>query len=116
MRRMYSKGQIEDIVKETASGGTQWYKHEVSFSSHVYILFYSMFGGSIKDAQLPINLYPAIITQASGPSAPNTDYFLPALKIYTNGRFYIYYVGSDGKIKQYEFNKSDIASDTVTAM
>ena len=116
MRRMYSKGQIEDIVKETASGGTQWYKHEISLSNHAYIIFYSMFGDSLKDSELNISFYPAIITQASGPSAPNTDNFLPGIKIYTNGRFMIYYVASDGKSKQYEFNKSNISSDTVTAM
>ena len=122
MRRMYSKGQIEDIVKETASGGTQWYKHEVSIpigdtsGPSVYIVFFSMFGDSLKDAQLSLGRRPAIITQASGPDAPNTEIFFPGIKVYTNGRFMINYVGTDGKSKQYEFNKSNISSDTVTAM
>ena len=104
------------IAFKEISGGTQWYKHEVSMANHDYISFYSMFGESLKVIQLGISLYPAIITQASGPTGPNVDYFFPALKIYTNGRFYLYYVGSDGKTKQYEFNKSNINSDVVTAL
>ena len=103
-----------------ASGGTKWYKHEVKIASdapvNVNVVFYSMFGDSLKDTQLSLGLYPAIITQASGPSAPNTENFLPGLKIYVNGRFMIYYVNSSGKITQYEFNKSSIDSDTVTRM
>ena len=118
MRRMIDNKELNEEIG--ASGGTKWYKHEVAVKSDapvdVSIVFYSMFGGSIKDTQLHLGLYPAIITQASGPSAPNTDYFLPALKIYTNGRIMLYYFNGSGKIAQYEFNKSSVNSDTVTAM
>ena len=113
MRRMIDNKKLKELE---ASGGTKWYKHEVALENHAYIVFFSMFGDSLKDAQLSLGLYPAIIAQASGPSAPNTDYFLPALKVYVNGRFMLYYVGSDGKIKAYEFNKSSVNSDVVTRM
>ena len=111
MRRMIDDKKLKELE---ASGGTKWYKHAVSMANHDYIVFYSMFGESLKDIELPLGLYPAIVTQASGPTGANTDYFFPALKVYTNGRFYIYCVGPDGKNKQYEFNKSNINSDTVT--
>ena len=117
MRRMIDNKKLKELE---ASGGTKWYKHEVEIASDapvdISVVFYSMFGESLKDTQLNIGLYPAIITQASGPSAPNTENFLPDIKIYTNGRFMIYYVGNDGKIKAYEFNKSSINSDVVTRM
>ena len=119
MRRMIDDKKLKELE---ANGGTKWYKHEVSIpigstpGPSVYIAFYSMFGDSLKDAELPIRLHPAIITQASGPDAPNTDTFFPGLKVYTNGRFMIKYIGTDGKAKQYEFNKSAISSDVVTRM
>lgn len=108
------------IAFKEISGGTKWYKHEVKVASdapvNISIVFFSMFEDSLKDTQLPLGLYPAIITQASGPSAPNTEDFLPGIKIYTNGRFMLNYLGSDGKAKQYEFNKNSINSDAVTAL
>ena len=114
MRRMIDNKKLKELE---ANGGTKWYKHEISLENHAYILFYSMFGESLKDIQLSIGNYPAIVISASGPSAPNTDNFFPFIKIYTNGRFMLNYVSSDGKtIKQYEFNKSSVSSDTVTRM
>ena len=117
MRRMIDNKKLKELE---ANGGTKWYKHAVQIASdapvNISVVFFSMFGDSLKDTQLPLGLYPAIITQASGPSAPNTENFLPGLKIYTNGRFMLNYVGNDGKIKQYEFNKSSINSEVVTRM
>ena len=113
MRRMIDDKKLKELE---ANGGTKWYKHEVRLENHVYILFYSMFGDPLKDIQLTVGNYPAIVTSASGPSAPNIDNFFPFIKIYVNGRFMINYLGSDGKFKQYEFNKSSISSDVVTQL
>ena len=114
MRRMIDSKKLKELE---ANGGTKWYKHEVTLENHAYIAFFSMFGEPLKDTQLTIGNYPAIIISASGPSAPNTDNFFPFIKIYTNGRFMLNYVSPDGKtIKQYEFNKNSINSDVVTQL
>lgn len=119
MRRMYSKNQIADIAKESVSGGTQWYKHDVSIANpampgmSVGIELYSMFGESLKDIQLQNGYYVAIFTDAGGPSAPNADTAFPVLNV-SGADFMLKYLGTDGSIQRYQFAKNSIKSDVVT--
>ena len=102
-----------------ANGGTQWYKHNVSISNpampsmSVGIELFTMFGESLKDAQLPNGGYVVIMTGAGGPSAPNADTAFPVLSV-SGGDFMIKYLGTDGSIQRYQFAKSSIKSDVVT--
>ena len=116
MRRMIDAKKLKEIE---ANGGTKWYKHEVSMASpaapsmSVTIEFYSMFGESLKDAQLPNGVYVTIFTEATGPSAPNADTAFPVL--FTSiGTFMLKYLGTDGSIQRYQFEKRSIKSDVVT--
>ena len=116
MRRMIDAKKLKEIE---ASGGTKWYKHNVKISNPampamtVSIELFSMFGGSLKDIELPNGSYVAIFTAAGGPSAPNADTAFPVLSL-TSGNFTIKYLGTDGSIQQYQFTKSSIKSDVVT--
>lgn len=119
MRKMYSKNQVADIAKKAVSGGTQWYKHDVSITNpampgmSVGIEFYSMFGESLKDVQLPNGSYVAIFTEAGGPSSPNADTAFPVISL-SGANFMLKYLGTDGSIQRYQFAKSSIKSDVVT--
>lgn len=119
MRRMYSKNQIADIAKEAVSGGTQWYKHDVSISNPampamtVSISFVSTIKESLKDAQLNNGSYVAIMTAAGGPSAPNADTAFPVLNV-SGADFTLKYLGTDGSIQRYQFAKNSIKSDVVS--
>ena len=115
MRRMIDNKKLKELE---ANGGTKWYKHYVDIKTAmsgmtVGIGFYSMFGESLKDGNLPSGNYPAIIVSAGGPSAPNEDTMFPILAV-SSGRFTLKYLSTDGKIQIYNFNKSDINSDVVT--
>lgn len=112
MRRMVDNSEIE------ANSGTTWYKHNVNVATSmgsmtVGIELYSMFGESLKDVNLPNGSYPAIMTSAGGPSAPNADTAFPVLS-FSSGNFTIKYLSTDGKIQIYQFAKSSIKSDVVT--
>ena len=116
MRRMIDAKKLKEIE---ANGGTKWYKHDVSVanpampSMSVAIEFYSMFGESLKDANLPNGSYVAIFAAAGGPSAPSADTAFPVLSN-SGGNFMLKYLGTDGSIQRYQFAKSSIKSDVVT--
>ena len=115
MRRMIDAKKLKEIE---ASGGTKWYKHDIKIATSmggmtVGIEFYSMFGGSLKDIELTSGAYPAIITAASGPSAPNADTAFPILNV-SGVDFILKYLGTDGSIQRYQFNKNSIKSYVVT--
>lgn len=116
MRRMIDAKKLKEIE---ANGGTKWYKHELSVANpampamSVAIEFYSMFGESLKDVQLPNGDYVAIFTAAGGPSAPNSDTAFPVLN-FSSGAFILKYLGTDGSLQQYQFEKKSIKSDVVT--
>lgn len=116
MRRMIDAKKLKEIE---ANGGTKWYKHELSVASpaapsmSVTIEFYSMFGESLKDVQLPNDVYVAIFTDSRGPSAPTVDTAFPVFLI-SSGTFMLKYLGTDGSLQRYQFEKSSIKSDVVT--
>lgn len=116
MRRMIDAKKLKEIE---ANGGTKWYKHEVSMASPavasmtVTIEFYSMFGESLKDIQLPNGVYVTIFTEAGGPSAPNADTAFPVL-FASSGTFMLKYLGTDGSLQRFQFEKRSIKSDVVT--
>lgn len=108
------------IVYKNVSGGTQWYKHDVNIATSmggmtIGIVFYSMFGESLKDNEIPSGNYVAIMTSAGGPSAPNADTSFPVFNASNQG-FMFKYLGTDGTIQRYTFNKTSINSDMVTAL
>ena len=117
MKRMIDNKKLREI--ET-SGGTKWYKHDVNIATAMAgmtdgVVFFSMFGESLKDSELPSGAYPAIITSANGPSAPNADTVFPILRVNaSNGKFAFVYLGTGATIQNYEFNKTSIKSDVVT--
>lgn len=116
MRRMIDAKKLKEIE---ANGGTQWYKHDVSMASPaapsmtVTIELYSMFGESLKDIELPNGVYVTIFTEAGGPSAPNADTAFPVL-LASSGTFMLKYLGTDGSLQRYQFEKRSIKSDVVT--
>lgn len=115
MRRMIDAKKLKEIE---ASGGTQWYEHNVNIATPmggmtIGIGFCSMFGESLKDVQLPNGNYVAIFTAAGGPSAPNADTAFPVLNV-SDGKFTFKYLGTDGSIQRYQFDKRSINSDIVT--
>lgn len=118
MRRMIDAKKLKEIE---ANGGTKWYKHDVSLSNPampsmtVSIELISMIGGSLKDTELPNGNFVAIMTAAGGPSAPNPDNAFPVIS-HSGGSFTLRYLGTDGSIQRYQFNKSSIKSDEVTQL
>lgn len=116
-----SKVKIGNTAYAVGGGGTQWYKHNVSIANpsmpamSIGIEFYSMFGESLKEIQLPNGIYVAIMTSAGGPSAPNADTAFPVLNV-SGANFMLKYLGTDGSIQRYQFDKSTINSDEVTAV
>lgn len=118
MRRMIDAKKLKEIEE---SGGTKWYKHDVSISNPampamtVSIELISMISGSLKDIELPNGNFVAIMTAAGGPSAPNPDNSFPVISN-SGGTFTLRYLSTDGSIQRYQFNKSSIKSDEVTQL
>lgn len=112
-------GMQEDLG--SISSGTQWYEHNVNIANPtmpamtVTIKLISTIKESLKDVQLPSGNYTAIMTYASGPSAPNADSAFPVVN-FINESFTFKYLGTDGTLQRYNFTKSSINSDVVTAL
>ena len=117
MKRMIDNKKLREIE---ASGGTQWYKHNVNFTgaygSSSAITFLSLRQDTLKDGVWNPGNYPIILTSFDGASGPNVSTSFPSLFVPTPGEFYIYYFGNNNEITSFTLDKTSIKSEEVTAL
>lgn len=108
------------IAFKEISGGTQWYKHYITFTgaygSSSDITFLSLRPDTLKDGVWDLANYPIILTAFGGPSGPNVSTSFPSLFVPTLGEFYIYYIDSNNEIVPFILNKTSIKTEEVTAL
>lgn len=111
MKRMVDNKKLSEIE---ASGGTQWYHHEIKLNQGFILKMMTLFNESLKDFK-NIGAHAMIYLDSAGPNLPNQKTTFPTLRYNGNGKIDIYYLDtSTGQLVTYILETSNINTDVVT--
>lgn len=103
------------IAFKEISGGTQLYKHKIDFKNFTSITLITLRQDAFKDGGWPNDNQLGFLVDSYGPSRPDATTSFNV--IFGNASsISIKYINSSNQVATYTLNKSDIASEVVTAL